>query len=128
MGLHVGKVGTKKRLCALNRQRFCPINEFTATVIALAGVALGVFVGQHRALSLQHTGTAVVLRGNEFNVLLLPDGFSAHGGPQLGIKGFNGLGIAVEVLRQMGGSLIHSGFLRLGTGHPFRDFRLGGEW
>jgi hypothetical protein len=56
-------------------------------------------------------------------VLLLADGFSAHGGPQLGIKGFDGLAIAVEVLRQMVGSLIHSGFLRLGTGQPFRDFQ-----
>ena len=25
----------------------------------------------------------------------------------------------------MGGSLIHSGFLRLGTGQPFKDFHLG---
>ena len=122
MRLHVGKVSTKKNLGALNRQSFRLINEFTAAVIALPGISLRVFIGQYRSLSLQHAGAAVVFRGNELDVLLLANGFSAHGGPQFGIKGFNGLTIAVEILRQMGGSLIHSGFLRLGTGQPFRDF------
>ena len=123
MGLYVGKISTKECLGTLNRQRLRLINEFTTAVIALSRVALSIFIGQYRALSFQNARATVVLRGNELDVLLLTNGFSAHGGPQFCIKGFDGLGIAVEVLRQMAGSLIHSGFLRLGTGQPFRDFQ-----
>ena len=46
MGLHIGGIGAKELFDPLNGQLFGDIDIFTAAVIAFAGIALGVFVGQ----------------------------------------------------------------------------------
>jgi len=60
-----------------------------ATVVALAGVAFGVFVGELRALGPHDGGRGVVLAGDQLNVMLLPGVFSLDGGKQLGIGLFD---------------------------------------
>ena len=45
MRLHIGRIGAKNLLYAVNRQLLGHINVFAAAVVALAGVALGVLVG-----------------------------------------------------------------------------------
>ena len=99
MRLHVRKIGSEQSLSALNRQRFRLIDELTAPVVALTGVALGVLVGQHRTLSLKNPGAAIIFGGNQLDMLLLSHRFGAHGRPQLGIKRLYRLRVAVEILR-----------------------------
>jgi hypothetical protein len=41
-------------LGALDRERLDDVDELAAAVIALAWLAFGIFVGQHRALRLEH--------------------------------------------------------------------------
>ena len=69
--LHVDIVGAEKFLRPVDRQLLGNVHEFTAAVVALARIALRVFVGHRRTLRLQHPGTGVVLRGDEFDVILL---------------------------------------------------------
>jgi len=42
-----------------------------AAIIALAGIALGIFVGQNRALGLEHSPADDVFRRNELEMILL---------------------------------------------------------
>ena len=116
--LDVGEICAEQGLGTLNGQCLRLINKFAATVVALAGVTLGVLVGEHRTLGFQHPRTAIVLRGNQFDVLFLPNGLGTHGGPQFSVEGFNGLVIGIQILRQMGSSLIHGGFLLRETAMP----------
>ena len=71
MRLHVGVVGTEQLLGTLDGQRFSDVHVLAATVVSLAGIALGVLVGQYGSLRLKHARTRVVLRCDEFNVLFL---------------------------------------------------------
>ena len=52
--LHVGELRAEELLRALDRQRLGDVHELAAAVIALSRIALGVFVGHHRALRLEH--------------------------------------------------------------------------
>ena len=72
MRLHVGVIGAEELLDPVNRQALGNIHIFAAAVVALGWVALGIFVGQHRALGLQHSGAGVVFGRDQFDVLLLP--------------------------------------------------------
>src|SRR3712207_109228 len=51
--LDVRVLGAEQRLGALDRQRLDHVDVLAAAVVALAGQALGVLVGQHRALALE---------------------------------------------------------------------------
>ena len=48
VGLHVGMLCTKQLFGPLNGQILHLVNVLAAAVIALAGIALGVFIGQDR--------------------------------------------------------------------------------
>ena len=61
MGLHVGEAAAEQRNRALDREPLGDIDILAAAVVAPAGVALGVFVGEHRALGLQHSAAHDVL-------------------------------------------------------------------
>ena len=63
--LHVGVLGAEELLGAVDGQRLGDVDELAAAVVALAGVALGVLVGQHRAGRLQHGLADEVLRGDQ---------------------------------------------------------------
>ncbi len=71
MRLHVGVVGTEQRLGALDGERLRLVDELAAAVVALAGVAFRVLVGQHRTLRPHDSLRSVVLRSDQFDMLFL---------------------------------------------------------
>ena len=85
MGLDVGVFRTKEFFDAVDCQLFDDVNVFAAAVVAFAGVAFGVFVGQLRTLCLHHGATDVVFGSNQFDVVLLALVFLGNGGCQLRI-------------------------------------------
>ena len=54
MRLHIGETAAEQLRDALDRQPLGDIDVFAAAVIALARKPFGIFVGEHRALRLQH--------------------------------------------------------------------------
>ena len=54
MGLHIGEVAVEQLAGAVDRQLFGDVDIFAAAIIAVAGIAFGIFVGQDRALGFQH--------------------------------------------------------------------------
>ena len=87
VGLHVGVARAEELLGPLDGDVLHHVHALAAAVVALAGVAFGVFVGEHGAGGGQHGGADDVLRGDQLNVLLLPVVLSAHGLAHLGIGG-----------------------------------------
>ena len=59
--LHVGELGAEQLLDAVDRQLLDHVDVLAAAVVALAGVALGVLVGQLAALGRHHRRRGVVL-------------------------------------------------------------------
>ena len=80
MGLHIGVVGAKEFLGALAGQILDLIDELTAAIVALAGIALGVLVRQVGTHRLHDGGADEVFRSDQFNVRLLTLQFALHGG------------------------------------------------
>jgi hypothetical protein len=62
--LDVGSFRPEQGAGPVNRQPLDHVHMLAAAVIPLAGVAFGVFVGQHRALGRHHRRAGVVLRGD----------------------------------------------------------------
>ena len=52
--LDVRVLGAEQRLRAVDRELLDDVDVLAAAVVALARIALGVLVGQHAALTLQH--------------------------------------------------------------------------
>ena len=90
--LHVGVVGAEQRLHALDGERLDLVDEVAAAVVALAGVALGVLVGQDRADRGQDGRAGVVLRRDHLQGLALAPGLAADGGGDIGIGGGQQIG------------------------------------
>ena len=61
------------------------VDELAATVVALAGQALGVLVGQPRALRFEDRREGVVLAGDELDLPALTLALADHGRPKVGI-------------------------------------------
>ena len=72
--LDVGEAAVEQDAGALDRELFRDVDELAAAVIALARIALGVFVGQHRALRLEHGAGDDVLGGDQLDLVALPQG------------------------------------------------------
>ena len=71
MRLHIGKRAAEQFGHALDRQPLGDIDELAAAVIALARQAFGIFVGQHRALRLEHGAADDVLRRDQLDLVAL---------------------------------------------------------
>ena len=71
VGLHVGVLGAEDRLGAIDRELLGDVDELAAAVVALAGIALGVLVGQHAALALEDRLRHEVLGGDHLERALL---------------------------------------------------------
>ena len=71
MRLHVGEFPSEQLLNPFDRQRLGHIDVLAAAVIAPARQTLGVLVGQHRTLRLQHRPADDVLRGDQLDLVAL---------------------------------------------------------
>src|SRR3546814_1704538 len=71
MGLHIGEGAVEKLPCALDRKAFHLVRRAAALIIALAGISLGIFVGEDRPLGLKHRLADDVLAGDQFDLVLL---------------------------------------------------------
>ena len=89
MGLNIDAIRTKQLLGTPDCDIFNNINILAAAVIALARIALCIFVGQHAAHSGHHSGGNKVFRGDQLNVALLAAKFLLHRLANLRIKAGN---------------------------------------
>ncbi len=69
--LHIGEAAAEQGLGPVDGDLLGHVDPLAALVVTAARVALGVLVGQHRALSLEHRARDDVLRGDQLDVLLL---------------------------------------------------------
>ena len=75
-------VGAEQLPGAVDGQLLDLVDVFAAAVVALARIALGIFVGQAAALRLHDPLAGVVLRGNQFEMVFLAGLFGVHRGEQ----------------------------------------------
>jgi hypothetical protein len=87
--LHVRGFSAEKLLEPVYGQLFDHIDVFAAAVVASARIALGVFVGQLRALRPHHGGRGVVFAGDQLDVLFLAAVFGQDGGKDFGVGLFD---------------------------------------
>src|SRR5579859_1553060 len=122
MRLHIGVCRPKQPLGTLDGQTLGNVDEFTPTVVALAGISFGILVREHRPLRFQNPRTGVVLRSDQFDVVLLPLKLAAQRFGECRIETGDGhLGAEHEGnLQKIAAncSLIGSSSL---TGNPHRD-------
>ena len=71
MRLHVRKFRAEELARTINRKLLGFIDDFAAAIPALRRIALGIFVGQARALRRHHRTRGEVLARDEFDVVLL---------------------------------------------------------
>ena len=83
--LHVGEARAEEFLRPLDRQRLGDVDELAAAIVALARIALGIFVGHHRALRFQHRAADDVFRGDQLDLVVLPAEFALDRGGDLRI-------------------------------------------
>ncbi len=85
MRLHVGIFRAEQRLGAVDRQLFRHVHIFAAAVVALAGIAFRILVGQLAALRFHHCRAGVVFRRDQLDVIFLAAVFILDGRPQIGV-------------------------------------------
>ena len=78
MGLNICKLAAEYLLKTFDCQIFNNINALAAAVIAVGGIALGVFVGKHAAHCGKHRGADNVFRRDKLNVCALPFKLCTH--------------------------------------------------
>ena len=88
--LHVRVRGAEQALGALDRERLGDVDELAAAVVAAAGVALGVLVGEHGALRFEHGARHEVLARDHLERAALAAELLLEGRGDLGIDGFEG--------------------------------------
>ena len=71
MRLDVGEAAAEQLLGALDRQRLDRVRRPAALIVAAARIALGIFVGQHRALRLEHRAADDIFRRDQLDLGLL---------------------------------------------------------
>src|SRR5439155_14606856 len=98
--LHVGVIAAEQLPGADDCKLLCYVDEFAAAVVALAGIALGVLVGELRPLSGEHSTARVVLRGDQLDVVLLALVFLLDRRPQLRIDFMQGIA-GIEHLKDL---------------------------
>ena len=73
--LHVGVLGAEQLLGAVASEVLDDVGELAATVVALAGISLGVFIREDGARGFEHGFADEVLRGNQFEAFVLAASF-----------------------------------------------------
>ncbi len=85
MGLYVGVLRAKEFLGPLARQILHDVGKLAAAVVALAGIAFGILVGEDRAHGFEHGFADEVLGGDQFQTFMLAADFVVDGGGDLRI-------------------------------------------
>ena len=75
----------KSLLRAIARQVLDDVGELAAAVVALARIAFGIFVREHRARGFEHGFADKVLRGNQLKAFMLAASFVVDGSGNLRI-------------------------------------------
>ncbi len=83
--LDVGELGAEELLGAVDRELLDDVDKLAAAVVALPGIAFGVFIGEHAAGGLHHGRAGVVFAGDHFQAVGLALDFVGDGGPDVGI-------------------------------------------
>jgi hypothetical protein len=83
--LDIGKTTIKQLLGALYCERFYRIRGGAALIIAAPRIALGIFVGQHRPLRLEHGPRDDVLRRDQLDLILLAVELGGDGPGDVGV-------------------------------------------
>jgi hypothetical protein len=83
--LDIGEGATEQLLGAVDRELLGDVDVLAAAVVAPPRIALGVFVGQHRALRLEHRARDDVLGGDQLDLVALTCQFVADCAPELGV-------------------------------------------
>ena len=86
MGLNVGVLGAEQLAGALNGDVLHHVHAVAAAVVSLGGVALGVFIGQHRANGHHHGLGDHVLGSDELQTVSLAVQLGVNGGGNGGVK------------------------------------------
>jgi len=105
VGLHVDVLAAEDLLGTIAGEVLNDVSVLAAAVVATAGVALGVFVGENGAGCLQHCFRNEVLTGNHLEALVLAEGFVIKSGGDVGV----GLGEGERHAVSHTGILRHSG-------------------
>ena len=100
MRLHIGEGAAEQPGDALDGEPLGDVDELAAAVIAFARQPFGVFVGEHRALRLEHGAADDVFRRDQLDLVALAAeleldrlgdfgvGFGERGGEEALIRGF----------------------------------------
>ena len=84
--LHVRIARTEQLLRTIDRELLGDIDVLAAAVVALARIAFGVLVRQHRALRFEHARAGVVFRCDQLDMVFLTLTLGAQCGVELGIE------------------------------------------
>ena len=117
VGLDVGELRAEELLAAVDRELLGDVDELAAAVVALAGIALGVLVGELAALRRHDRRRRVVLRRDELDVLFLAAVLALDHRGDLG----------VDVGERESGSFEHGRPSFKGEPRDFRTSRLAGQ-
>ena len=101
--LHVGEFRAEQRLGPLDGDGLQLVHIVAATVVALAGVALGVFICQNAAHGQNDGLGRDVLRSDQLDVLLLPAVLAAHGTGDVGVE-------ALQIVHGVLQNVLHDGY------------------
>ena len=83
--LDVGVIGAEELFGAVAGQVFDHVGILAAAVVALAGVAFGIFIGEDRTGRFQHRLADKVLRRDHLQAFMLALNFMLHGGGNFGV-------------------------------------------
>ena len=83
--LHVGEAAAEEPLRPLDGEVLGDVDILAAAIVAPARIALGIFVGHHRALRLEHGARHDVLRRDQLDLVLLATELRFDGAGDLGI-------------------------------------------
>ena len=82
-------LGAEDLFGPVSGQVFGHVDELAAAVVAMARIALGVFIGQHAADGLHHGRAGVVFRGDHLQAAPLPVDLAGDGGPKFRVLSFD---------------------------------------
>ncbi len=121
MRLDVGIGARKQRLGAVDRQRLDDVRRRAALVVALARVALGIFVGEHRPLRVEDGAADDVLARDQLDLVLLPVELHRDRGGDRTLDGIGEKAFVTGDLRSGAHSAAsNSGWLSLATRSAWR--------